>query len=536
MTSLDSSGARVDCPPESVPEQILARALADPDAPAVINSGRTLTYGELIDRARDVAGTLIAAGIERNEAVGVCSQRGASSVTCLLGIWFAGAVYTPINPACPDTRIESIFDAAEPKIVLVDDAHSTRLDAFSVRTIRLADVPSNPEVELRMPAPDDSSYVVFTSGSTGKPKGVEQTHRTLMNLVAWQRNDLPLKSRQHVALFAAFGFDVSLQEMSYTLASGAELHVTPLEARSTRSRSGTSSRIIKSRSSSCRLLHWTPCATPRFADPKRGESLKAIVVAGEALKITQRIRRVFTMLGDCKLVNHYGPSETHVVTVHTLDGDPETWPYLPPIGHPVPNTDACSWARWQPLPIGSTGELYVGGDQVARGYLKRDDLTVERFGSVSVRSGDEEIDLGRLYRTGDLVRLNGDGDLEFRGAPTLRSRSAETVSSSARSRCGFQAETMWSRPSLSFGLRTMTSSLPATWCLPKAARLTRRKSQRLSTQSCPTTWCLRRLLLCRRSRSMRTGRSRQMNSPLHIASGSTAAVRMRLRDRRWRSS
>ena len=410
-------GPRVDCPPESVPEQILARALADPDAPAVINSGRTLTYGELIDRARDVAGTLIAAGIERNEAVGVCSQRGASSVTCLLGIWFAGAVYTPINPAYPDTRIESIFDAAEPKIVLVDDAHSTRLDAFSVRTIRLADVPSNPEVELRMPAPDDSSYVVFTSGSTGKPKGVEQTHRTLMNLVAWQRNDLPLKSRQHVALFAAFGFDVSLQEMSYTLASGAELHVTPLEARSDAVAfwdfvEDHQIEIIFMPTAALDAV----CDSAILADPKRGESLKAIVVAGEALKITQRIRRVFTMLGDCKLVNHYGPSETHVVTVHTLDGDPETWPYLPPIGHPVPNTDAYILGRGgNLLPIGSTGELYVGGDQVARGYLKRDDLTVERFGSVSVRSGDEEIDLGRLYRTGDLVRLNGDGDLEFRG-------------------------------------------------------------------------------------------------------------------------
>ncbi len=412
-----SAGTVVEYPAKTIPELIFDVAAGQPDRPAVIGTGMTLDYAELARRALDVAAALQSAGVQRGDIVGVCCERGPASVTALLGVWCSGAVYTPINPAYPDNRLESIFETATPRLTLVDDVNADRLTNLDVTTLELSSIAAIDGCEPRWPLPDDVSYLIFTSGSTGKPKGVEQTHRTLMNLTNWQGQELPPVAGRHVALFSSFGFDVSLQEMSYTLASGGELHVTPADARSDASAfwdfvEDHRIELIFMPTAALDAV----CDRETLADPVRGASLNAIVVAGEALKITPRIRSVFSALPQCKLINQYGPSETHVVTSAVLAGHAKTWPYLPTIGGLIDNTTAYILDRnGELVPRGAVGELFIGGDPLARGYYGRADLTAERFAEHSIRSADALVDIGRLYRTGDLVRLTNSGDLEFRG-------------------------------------------------------------------------------------------------------------------------
>ncbi|HEU4328800.1 MAG TPA: amino acid adenylation domain-containing protein, partial [Roseiflexaceae bacterium] len=429
--------------PDLAAHQLVERQAArTPEAVAVVSGAGQLTYAELDTRANRLAHHLLAAGVRPDTPVGICMERSPELVVGILAILKAGAAYVPLDPAYPPERLALMLGDARADVLL------TRPGAWAP-----ADGPTVIDLERDWPAIerrpahapdlavglDQLAYVIYTSGSTGVPKGVAMPHRPLVNLIAWQQTQIPGAAR--TLQFASPSFDVSFQEMFSTWASGGAL-VLPAEA-----------------------LRRDPAELLRFLDEQRVERLfmpfvalqqlaeaiaeegrapaylRDVITAGEQLLITPAIARWFAAEPRPRLHNHYGPSETHVVTAHTLDGDPAAWPGLPPIGRPIANTQAYILDRaGQPAPVGVAGELLFGGDNLARGYLHRPNLTAERFvpnpfgvggaggRGVGAREGQEperatadgsnsklKPQNSKLYKTGDLARYRPDGTIEFLG-------------------------------------------------------------------------------------------------------------------------
>jgi thioesterase domain-containing protein/acyl carrier protein len=249
--------------------------------------------------------------------------------------------------------------------------------------------------------------VIYTSGSTGQPKGVTLGRRALANLLAWQCQDSRAGPGWRTLQFTPLSFDVHFQEFFSTWATGGTLVLIDEESRA------DPARLLATveREEIARLflpfvalqtLAQTACQRRRYP-----ACLREVITAGEQLQITPALRDFFTHLPGCTLHNHYGPSETHVVTAHTLGGDPASWPLLPPIGRPLPGVQVQVLdGNGRPAAEGEAGELHLGGVALADGYHNRPELTAERFVD---RAG------GRFYRTGDLVRRLAGGDLEYLG-------------------------------------------------------------------------------------------------------------------------
>jgi amino acid adenylation domain-containing protein len=255
-------------------------------------------------------------------------------------------------------------------------------------------------------------YVIYTSGSTGRPKGVALPQRALLNLIIWQLRHSTLAEGARTLQFTSLNFDVSFQEIFSTWCSGGIL-VMVTEA--VRQDGESLARYIAAKAIERLFLPFV--ALQHLAEAIRTQelrsiSLKEVITAGEQLRVTQPIIRLFTQLKDCSLHNQYGPSESHVVTAFALVDTPDSWPTLPPIGRPIANTQIYLLdATLQPVPVGVPGELYIGGVSLAQGYLNRPDLTAEKFILHPFSSEPGE----RLYKTGDLARYLPDGNIEFLG-------------------------------------------------------------------------------------------------------------------------
>ncbi|HSX63121.1 MAG TPA: beta-ketoacyl synthase N-terminal-like domain-containing protein, partial [Pseudoxanthomonas sp.] len=263
------------------------------------------------------------------------------------------------------------------------------------------------------------AYVLYTSGSTGKPKGVAMPHGPLVNLIQWQIRQPGSIAPQRTLQFAALGFDVAFQEVLSTLATGGELHLIDQQTRLSAGK--LFDFIVEHRIERMFLPYFAlqmlaegmEARASALPDGQAIEcALREVITAGEQLRIEPKIARFFQRLPGCRLHNHYGPTETHVVTALTLPEDPATWPRLPTIGRPIANARVYLLdAHGQPVPEGVIGELYLAGPVVARGYLKRPDLSEERF------LPDPFCDRAqaRMYRTGDIGRWLPDGNLELLG-------------------------------------------------------------------------------------------------------------------------
>ncbi|MFP2928166.1 amino acid adenylation domain-containing protein [Pyxidicoccus sp. 3LG] len=258
---------------------------------------------------------------------------------------------------------------------------------------------------------ESACYVIYTSGSTGRPKGVALPHRALSNLLAWQLKQ-SVKPKATTLQFAALSFDVSFQELFSTWCAGGTLVVPTAETR----RDMPALLDLMSRHGVERMflpfvaLQALADAVAHGARPP--QRLREVVTAGEQLQVTPALVSFFERLPGCVLENQYGPSETHVVSAYRLDGVPSSWPRLPPIGTPLPDTRLYVVdSRDQPCAIGVQGELLIGGVQVAHGYPGRPELTAEKFvpDPFSREPG------ARLYRTGDRARWKADGTVEFLG-------------------------------------------------------------------------------------------------------------------------
>ncbi|PYU98246.1 MAG: non-ribosomal peptide synthetase, partial [Acidobacteria bacterium] len=236
-------------------------------------------------------------------------------------------------------------------------------------------------------SPRNLAYILYTSGSTGQPKGVAMEHGPLVNLMSWEANQS--KAGLRTLQFASLNFDVSFQEMFSTWLLGGTLMLIDPQTRQ------------------------SPAALWEFIARQKVERLfLPVVIAGEALTITPFVQAFFENHPGCRLHNHYGPAESHVVTAETLPANPKFWPSRPAIGSPISNTRIYILGRHgEPVPIGVTGELYVAGAGLARGYLNRPELTAEKF-LPDPFSGPPGT---RMYRTGDLARYLPDGKIEFLG-------------------------------------------------------------------------------------------------------------------------
>ncbi|MBK8231196.1 MAG: non-ribosomal peptide synthase/polyketide synthase [Candidatus Eisenbacteria bacterium] len=383
---------------------------------------RTLTYSELNRRANQLAHYLRNLGVGAEHRVAIAARRSPELLVALVGVMKSGAAYVPVDPEYPRERIALILADSGADLVLTEERLATRLFAPDAALIRLdADWPrielspsANPEASVD---PDGLVYLVYTSGSTGRPKGVAMTHRAISNLLSWQRRDSGSEAPPRTLQFASLSFDVSFQEIFSALTAGGEVVLIDEEAR----RDSVELLRIVERTKVERLflpfvaLH--QLAEAAAAESIYPGSLREINAAGEQLRITPALRGFFRRLPHCRLVNHYGPSETHLVTVFELSGPPEEWAELPSIGRAIPNAPVYLLdPNGEPVPIGATGELYVGGVGLARGYHDRPDLTAERF----VPDPFARTSGARLYRTGDLARYRNDGNLEFLGRSDLQ--------------------------------------------------------------------------------------------------------------------
>ncbi|MGE5325043.1 MAG: amino acid adenylation domain-containing protein [Actinomycetota bacterium] len=320
-----------------------------------------------------------------------------------------------MNPSDPASRVAFMLQDSGATAVLTHSPLARNAAQTSARVIRLdADRerieqgdPRNPNLKV---APESGCYVIYTSGSTGTPKGVVMPHRALMNLVEWHRATGSISRR--VLQFASLTFDVSFQEIFSTLGVGGTLVLVPDAARIDMAALG---RFIAE--NAIERFHLPVVVLQRLAEEfcenqQPLSSLRELMVGGEQLQITAPMVRLFEKLSDCALYNHYGPSETHVVTSCLLRGAPANWPLLPPLGRPIANTRAYALdPHLQPVPLGTTGELYLGGECVAHGYLGRPALTAKRFVPDPFSSAPG----ARMYKTGDLVRYAASGDIEFIG-------------------------------------------------------------------------------------------------------------------------
>ncbi len=389
----------------TVHQLVAAQAARAPQAVAVVDGGATLTYGDLEAQANRLARHLLALGIDPEDRVGVCLGRSAGAVVALLAVLKAGAVYVPLDPAYPPARLASMLEDAGARVVLTAGEAAAGLlsgEAGLVRLVRLDDplealaIAARPDTPPRVAvAPEGLAYVVYTSGSTGRPKGVAVTHRAINRLVC-NTDYITLTPADRMAHASNLSFDAATFELWGALIHGARLVVVdPATALS------PPDLVALIRREQIGVMFLTTALFNQLAAtaPDAFATMRHLSFGGEAAD--PRAAATVLRAGPPEaLLNVYGPTEcTTFATWHLLDEPPAEADNLP-IGRPIANTEAYVLdARRQPVPAGVPGELYLGGDGLARGYLGRPGLTGGRF--VPHPFGAPG---ARLYRTGDRVR------------------------------------------------------------------------------------------------------------------------------------
>jgi amino acid adenylation domain-containing protein len=389
-----------------------------PDAIAVEFGAETLTYRELGVRANRLAHRLIDLGVGRDKIVGICLERSINQIVALLAVFKAGGAYMYLDPAYPAERLGLMVADAQPVVILTRTGLASKLPWQPGPKMLSVDAGSTPDLDGSADAPDvtispaDLGYVIYTSGSTGRPKGVAMPQGPLCNLIEWQLRNWTLPAAARTIQFTSVNFDVAFQEIFATLAAGGSLALISEE---TRFDFPGILRLMRDRGVERIFLPFVALQALAKAfefNPILPTALRDVTTAGEQLQVTGQIRAFFEKLPGCALHNQYGPAETHVVTALTLRGSPASWPLLPPIGKAISNCQIYILdERGERVADGSTGEICIGGDVLARGYLNRLDLTSERFvpDPFSSEPG------ARYYKTGDVGRLLGDGNIEFLG-------------------------------------------------------------------------------------------------------------------------
>lgn len=385
-----------------------------PDATAVEHDGGTVSYRVLDARASVMASRLVAAGVKPGEAVGLFFDRSPEMLVALLAVLKAGGAYLPLDPALPEARRATIAEEARLTLALCVEGERRPLPP-GVRAMKVP-VEESEAASFVPPAlagPEDTAYILFTSGSTGRPKGVRMPHRALVNLVRWQVAQPGFTGPARTLQFTTLAFDVATQEIFSTWATGGTLVL--IEEALRRDMPGLIA-FAADRAIDRLFLPFT--ALQQMAEawplaPRRPASLRALVTAGERLRVTPALRAMVASLPGCRLVNQYGPTETHVATACVLPEDPADWPDLPSIGRPIANTAIRILDKdGGMVPPGVPGQIWIAGSAVGHGYVNQPDLTQERFMP-------DPFEAGTSYATGDLGRWRREADgglsIEFLG-------------------------------------------------------------------------------------------------------------------------
>ncbi|MFJ7903269.1 non-ribosomal peptide synthase/polyketide synthase [Streptomyces sp. NPDC096198] len=386
-------------PGTTYPALFARQTARTPDATALVAGGERLDYATLDARANRLAHHLISLGAGPERLVALRLPRTADMITAILGVWKSGAGYLPLDPALPEERLRYLLDDARPALVLDEDA---------LRAVPEDGPDTDPADEDRLAPldPDHTAYVLYTSGSTGRPKGVTVTHRSLANLLAGHREGFVAEAGGgplRVALTASFSFDTSLEGV-LLMADGHPLHLvdetTRLDA------AALVEYVVEHRID---FLDLTPTYLRQLlpagllTDPRHRP--RVLMLGGEA--VGADLWRELAGHRDVAVHNFYGPTECTVDALACRIGSEGR----PLVGRPLPGVRAYVLDdRLQPVPPGIGGELYLAGEQLARGYAGRPGLTAARF------TADPFGEPGaRMYRTGDLARWTPDGQLDYLG-------------------------------------------------------------------------------------------------------------------------
>ncbi|WP_330342503.1 non-ribosomal peptide synthetase [Streptomyces sp. NBC_00557] len=394
--------------PTGLTELIRAQARSAPDAPALSGPEGEVTYRELDRRADAVAHALSRLGAGRGSVVGVLCDRTPEAIAGIWGVVRTGAAFLPLDPQHPDHRLADVLADAGVGHCLVQPGQDGRA-AFPPGCTPLPldeltqPVQDQPEFPALPARPDDLAYVIYTSGSTGRPKGVQIEHGSLLNYLHWAVDTFGIGPDSRLSLMTSLSFDVSMTSVFGPALTGGSIVPAPgpmthLALRDLLERSGAT------------MLNLTPSHLDLITQlDVRPEGFTAVIVTGEQLRVevAAKAQRLF---GDgCRIINQYGPTEATVgCTAHVFDAATDSAGTAVPIGLPGYNTTVHLLDdRHRFVAPGEVGEMYLGGVQLARGYLGRPDLDAQRF----VRLADGT----RVYRTGDLARLLPSGELTCLG-------------------------------------------------------------------------------------------------------------------------
>ena len=365
-----------------------------PDRLALVDEGRFISYGELDERANLLARELTGKGVGRDCLVAVKLANSLEFVLSIMAVLKAGGAYLPLDPDLPGERIDYMLRDSGAEIVI----DSQTVGANNYSPLR--------ETGVLYPvhgfaAPTDLAYVIYTSGSTGQPKGVMVPHRSLVNLCCWHRRAFALTPADRASQYASLSFDASVWEIFPYLVSGASLFILPAAVKMDMT---ALNRYFETHHVTIAFL---PTQVAEQFMRLQNHSLRVLLTGGDKLKALEPCRY--------RLFNNYGPTENTVVTTSLeLSG-----PCTPiPIGRPIANNRVYILNRYDsPVPRGRPGELFIGGDSLARGYLNNPELTAENFVYVGANNYSPLRDNGvmRLYKTGDLGRWLPGGTIEFLG-------------------------------------------------------------------------------------------------------------------------
>lgn len=395
-------------------ERIERVAREQPAAVAVVYEEQSLTYRELDSRADRLASYLQKLAVGPDVPVGLCVERSLDLIVGLLGILKAGGAYVALDPKLPKERLAFMLSDSGARAVLVHAASSDLFHDSSVRQVHLdrdwEKISSGTDQPLRRDArPENLAYVIYTSGSTGRPKGVAVEHRQVVNYVSGLLSRLSLDQVASFATLSTVAADLGNTSIFGSLCSGRTLHLLSVER-------GFDPDAVADYLAGHRIdvLKIVPSHLAGLLEAGRPEQVlprRYLILGGEAVH-SSLVERIRTLAPDCEIINHYGPTETTIgVLTHRIGADADEQAAVP-IGRPLANSRVFILnPDGQPTPVGVSGELYIGGDGVARGYLDRPDLTAERFvpNPFDGRAGE------RLYRTGDRARYRPDGTVEFHG-------------------------------------------------------------------------------------------------------------------------
>ncbi len=363
--------------------------------PALCFKNQTLTYQQLNEQVNQVAHTLIEKGLGQGDIVAVVTEPSIEMIVATWGVIKAGAIYLPIDHQYPVERIEAILDKSNARILLsnVPDLtcqtnkreHLNLLDATKFSSNQ-----SNPVTKTTL---EDVAYVIFTSGSTGEPKGVEVQHKALLNSCYWHIKECDFSENDNSSKYAGFGFDASILEIFPNFMVGACLHIIPSEMRLELSELAVFFNQHKI------SIAFLPTQIAERYLHFENETLNVLFIGGDKIKRFQNTNYL--------VKNYYGPSENTVVTsCFTID---KAYDNIP-IGKPIANNKVYILdQQLQPLPIGVVGELYISGENLAKGYLNNPEETAEKFLSNPFIEGE------RIYKSGDLAKWDENGTLLFFG-------------------------------------------------------------------------------------------------------------------------